>query len=109
MLKAYRERIRGQSPNSPETRMFRLTLILLLAALIGSAAAQNFPSRPVKIVVPSSPGGATDAFSRALGGRLSEVWGQPVIVENRPGANQIIGADYVSTAPADGYTLLVSA
>lgn len=86
--------------------MWRLALVLLVWTF--AAAAQNFPARPVKIVVPSSPGGATDSFSRALGGRLAETWGQPVAVENRPGANQIIGADYVSKSPPDGYTLLVS-
>jgi len=62
----------------------------------------------VKIVVPTTPGGATDALSRSIGARLSEVWGQPVVVENKPGATQIIGGDYVAKAPPDGYTLIVS-
>jgi tripartite-type tricarboxylate transporter receptor subunit TctC len=88
--------------------MTRFLLALLLGAVSAIATAQNFPTRVVKIVVPASPGGATDAFGRAVGGRLSEIWGQPVVVENRPGANQIIGADYVSKSPPDGYTLLVS-
>ena len=89
--------------------MTRSQLALILCALLPLAAtAQSFPSRPVKIVVPSSPGGATDAFSRAIGGRLAEIWGQPVVVENRPGANQIVGADFVSKSTPDGYTLLVS-
>jgi tripartite-type tricarboxylate transporter receptor subunit TctC len=88
--------------------MTRFLLSLILCAACAMAAAQNFPTRPVKIVVPSSPGGATDSFSRALGGRLAEIWGQPVVIENRPGANQIIGADYVSKSAPDGYTLLVS-
>jgi tripartite-type tricarboxylate transporter receptor subunit TctC len=88
--------------------MTRFLLSLVLCAASAMAAAQNFPTRPLKIVVPSSPGGATDAFSRALGGRLAEIWGQPVVVENRPGANQIIGADYVAKSAPDGYTLLVS-
>jgi tripartite-type tricarboxylate transporter receptor subunit TctC len=79
-----------------------------LAAVPFLAPAQTFPSRPVKIVVPTSPGGATDAFSRALAPRLSEIWGQPVLVENRPGANQIMGADHVSKSAPDGTTLLVS-
>jgi len=79
-----------------------------LAALPALVTAQSFPSRPVKIIVPTSPGGATDAFSRAIGSRLSEIWSQPVVVENRPGANQIVGADFVSKAAPDGYTLLVS-
>jgi tripartite-type tricarboxylate transporter receptor subunit TctC len=89
-----------------EELMSRLALVLVLWTF--AAAAQNFPARAVKIVVPSSPGGATDSFSRAVGGGLAQTWGQPVVVENRPGANQIIGADYVSKSPPDGYTLLVS-
>src|SRR5438105_7367256 len=84
----------------------------LLALLWALAAApvfgQQLPSRPVKIVVPTSPGGATDALSRQIGARLSGLWGQPVIVENKPGANQIIGAEYVAKSAPDGNTLLVS-
>src|SRR6266850_2247990 len=79
-----------------------------LAAVPLLAPAQPFPHRAVKIVVPTSPGGATDAFSRALAPRFSEIWGQPVLVENRPGANQIVGAEYVSKSAPDGATLLVS-
>ena len=93
-----------------------LAAALVLAAVPVAAPAQTpstgsgqaFPSRPVKIVVPTSPGGATDAFSRALAPRLSEAWGQAVLVENRPGANQILGADHVSKSAPDGATLLVS-
>ncbi|HTF14125.1 MAG TPA: tripartite tricarboxylate transporter substrate binding protein [Burkholderiales bacterium] len=87
---------------------FPSLLSVFAAVLATSVSAQSFPSRPVKIVVPTSPGGATDAFSRALAPRLSEIWGQPVLVENRPGANQILGADHVSKAAPDGHTLLVS-
>jgi len=76
---------------------------LAVIDLPGSTAmAQTWPSRPVKLVVPSSPGGATDTLSRALSTRLPEIWGQAFIVENRPGANQIIGGDYVSKAAPDG-------
>jgi tripartite-type tricarboxylate transporter receptor subunit TctC len=87
-----------------------LAFVLAAAAAVAAApaAAQAFPSRAVKIVVPTSPGGATDAFSRALAPRLAETWGQAVLVENRPGANQILGADYVSKSAPDGSTLLVS-
>jgi tripartite-type tricarboxylate transporter receptor subunit TctC len=87
-----------------------LLCFVLAAAVAGSqpALAQPFPSRAVKIVVPTSPGGATDAFSRALAPRLAEIWGQSVLVENRPGANQILGADHVSKSAPDGNTLLVS-
>src|SRR5881394_2678686 len=80
--------------------------ILLLWASV--AFAQAFPSKPVKIVVPTTPGGATDAISRAIGARLSELWNQPVVVENKPGATQIIGGEYVAKSPPDGYTLIVS-
>ena len=83
--------------------------VLLAAWLVSVAAvAQQFPSRPVKIVVPTTPGGATDALSRSIGARLSEMWGQPVVVENKPGATQIIGGEYVAKSPPDGYTLIVS-
>lgn len=81
---------------------------LSLAPLLSQAQEGTFPAHPVRIVVPTSPGGATDAFSRALAPRLAELWGQSVLVENRPGANQILGADHVSKSSPDGYTLLVS-
>jgi len=87
---------------------FALVALLAAAIVPETAQAQAFPSRPVKIVVPTSPGGATDAFARALAARLSESWGQAVLVENRPGANQILGADHVSKSAPDGNTLLVS-
>ncbi len=83
-------------------------LAALLLAVAAPIAAQPFPARAVKVVVPTSPGGATDAFARALATRLSVSWGQAVVVENRAGANQILGADFVSKSAPDGYTLLVS-
>ncbi len=85
-----------------------LLAAVALVALPVIAPAQNFPSRAVKLVVPATAGGATDAFARSLGARLAESWGQPVLVENRPGANQAMGSDYVSKSAPDGYTLLVS-
>jgi tripartite-type tricarboxylate transporter receptor subunit TctC len=83
---------------------------LLVGAVLWTAVAlaQPFPSRPVKIVVPAAAGGATDALSRSLASRLAEVWNQPVVVENRPGATQIIGGEYVAKSAPDGYTLLIS-
>ncbi len=80
--------------------------------LISTAAAQSaalvFPSKPVRIIVPQTPGGASDALARIVGQKLSEKWGQPVVVENRPGAGGNIGMDAVAKAPGDGYTLLMS-
>jgi len=72
-------------------------------------AQGGFPNRPIKLVVPSSAGGGTDALARTLGDKLAERLGQQVLVDNKPGANGIIGAESVARAPADGYTLLVSA
>src|SRR5260370_9495200 len=89
-------------------KIFTYVVCAPLAVAPSVAPAQPFPSRPVKIVVPAAPGGATDALSRSIGARLSEIWGQPVVVENRPGATQILGGEYVAKAPPDGYTLLVS-
>jgi tripartite-type tricarboxylate transporter receptor subunit TctC len=83
-------------------------VIALLALLALPAAAQTYPSKPVKIVVPQTPGGATDVLARAIGQKLGERWGQPVVIDNRGGAGGVIGTDLVAKAPPDGYTLLVT-
>ena len=88
--------------------MIRLAAFVLLLTASLCVQAQPFPSRSVKFVVPASAGGATDNVARSLAARLTEIWGQPVVVENRPGATQIIGAEHVAKAAPDGYTLLVS-
>src|SRR5687768_2323199 len=72
------------------------------------AWSQQFPTKPVRIIVPSSPGGAIDANARIVGGKLQEIWGQAVVVENRPGASMRIGAEAVAKSLPDGYTLLVA-
>ncbi len=82
-----------------------LTAVLLVAS--GAALAQAWPTRPVKIIVPYPPGGVTDMFSRVLGAQLQESLGQPFLVENKPGASQMVGATFVAKAPPDGYTLYV--
>jgi tripartite-type tricarboxylate transporter receptor subunit TctC len=83
--------------------------VALAVALCNSAWAQDFPTRPVTIVVPFSPGGATDIMSRLLAERLNKRLGQTFLVENRPGAGTMIASEYVAKAPADGYTLLLAA
>jgi tripartite-type tricarboxylate transporter receptor subunit TctC len=84
-----------------------LGVLASAAAAPGSASAQDYPVRPVRLVVPQSPGGVTDVIARAVAQRLAETWGQPVVVENKPGANYQIGATSVAKAEPDGYTLLV--
>jgi len=82
----------------------RLALILLLLCV---APAHAFPTKPVRVIVAFTPGGATDIIARTLMPRLAERWGQPVVVENRPGAGGSLAAQIVARAPADGATLLV--
>lgn len=84
-----------------------LALVALTIAASGGFA-QDFPNRPVKILVPQTPGGASDALARIIAHKLSEKWGQPVVVENRPGAGGNVGMEVVANSPADGYTLLMS-
>ena len=79
----------------------------VLALAASSALAQAYPTRPVTIVVPFSPGGGSDTGARMLAQKLSEKWGQPVVVENKAGAAGMVGAEYASKAKPDGYTLLV--
>jgi len=89
----------------------RALIALAILALVGAAPAEaqsDFPNRPVRIVVPFPAGGPTDINMRILGQKLSELWGQSVVIENRPGANTGIGAQMVAKSPADGYTLLAA-
>src|SRR5689334_9107661 len=71
------------------------------------AAAQTWPSKPIRIIVPFAAGGSADVYARFLAQRLPDQLGQPVVVENRPGAGAVIGTDAVAKSPADGYTLLL--
>jgi tripartite-type tricarboxylate transporter receptor subunit TctC len=81
--------------------------VLFLATPALIASAQEYPSRPIRIVVPVVAGGSPDILARLIGGKLHERWGQPVVVENRAGAGQMIGADLVAKAAADGHTVLL--
>jgi len=86
---------------------------ILAAAALGlsalGAAAQGYPARPVRVIIPFPPGGTLDTLGRSLAQKLAEQMGQPFIVENKPGGNGVIGADQVAKAQADGYTLLFNA
>ncbi len=86
----------------------RMLLVMLATSAAGiPAMAQDYPNRPIKLVVPYAPGGSTDLLGRAVGQKMSESMGQPVIVENRGGGNGIIGSDLVARAAPDGYTIMV--
>ncbi len=85
-----------------------VSAFILSSLLVTPAAAQPYPSRVVKLIVPQTPGGATDVFARKIGQLLSEKWGQPVVIENRAGAGGVVGTDVVAKSAPDGYTLLVT-
>src|SRR5918996_4392445 len=76
-----------------------------LATWAGSVSAQAYPTKPIRVIVPYAPGGSTDVLLRIFAPRLSEVLGQQVVIDNRPGAASIIGLDIVAKAPPDGYTV----
>ena len=88
-------------------RTVKLLLVVILLCAATYATAQQYPVKPIRIVVPFPAGGIADLFARVIGQKFSEAWGQPVVVDNRPGAGGNIGAEIVAKSPADGYTLVM--
>lgn len=82
--------------------------LCFLGGAYAQSAADRFPEKPIKIIVPFAPGGSVDILARVVGEKMQEHWGQPVIIESRPGASTLIGTTALAHAPADGYTLIVS-
>jgi len=91
-----------------QTRTRAVIAALLLAAAATAASAQSYPSKAIRIIVPYPAGGTSDILARSVGQKLSEAWGQPVLVDNKPGANGNVGAEMVAKAAPDGYTLLLA-
>jgi tripartite-type tricarboxylate transporter receptor subunit TctC len=87
--------------------MARIAAAALAVGSSAAAYAQEYPSKPIRIIVPFGAGSATDALARTIGPKLTEMWGQQVIVENRPGAGSVVGTAVAAKAPPDGHTLLV--
>ena len=88
-------------------RALLATLALAAFTLASPLQAQTYPTKPIKAIVPFAPGSATDQIGRAFAAKMSEQLGQPIVVENKPGVNGMLGADAVAKSPADGYTLLI--
>src|SRR3989475_6299453 len=100
--------IRG-STRGGKMRTARFLALFALCSAMAGTFAQTYPSRPIRIVVGFPPGGGNDIIARMIGSKMQEAWSQPVVIDNRPGANSIIAAEFVAKSAPDGYTLLVNA
>lgn len=102
-----REAINTDPPmNNPAAKKLLFCAAALLLTACTAMAADSYPSRPIRVVDPFAPGGSTEAQARAVGAKLTEAWGQPVVIEARPGAGSALGSQIVSQSTPDGYTLL---
>ncbi len=97
-------RLRALAPSR-----FVILVVLALLGAMSTAAGESYPVKPIRIVVAFPPGGTVDILGRLVGAKLQDAWGQPAVVDNRPGAGGNLGADIVAKAEPDGYTLLVTA
>lgn len=82
---------------------------LLLCIATAWSQSVSYPNRPIHVIVPFPPGGAVDPIARSIGQKIEEAWGQPVVIDNKPGAGTIIGSDFVAKAAPDGYTVILVA
>lgn len=89
--------------------VLKISIASGLSSGVTAQTPANFPSRPIKFVVPITPGGSNDVVARTIAQKLTEIWGQPVTVDNKPGAGMNLGADFVAKSPPDGYTWLLGA
>jgi putative tricarboxylic transport membrane protein len=100
--------LRVARPDSPGmSQTIRFSALIAAALFVVPAVAQNYPAGPLRIVVPFTPGGGTDILARLIAQKLNESWGQPVVVDNRPGAAGTVGTAFVAKAAGDGHTLLI--
>ncbi|MDP1716880.1 MAG: tripartite tricarboxylate transporter substrate-binding protein, partial [Burkholderiales bacterium] len=85
-----------------------ISILILLGAMVGPLGAQSYPSKQIRLILPFPPGGPTDILGRAIGQKLSEQIGHPVVIDNRPGAGGNLGVEVASKSPPDGYTIVLS-
>src|ERR1700755_2204472 len=113
MQQSTRQAIRGDNcgpfEGAPRSRTLARFVAVVATALTAVAAHADWPDHPVKWIVPFAPGGANDLMARAAADGVSKRIGQPIVIENKPGAGAAIGADYVAKSKPDGYTFLVGA